>query len=155
MSTKEVTDAVAKTTYDHCKPYQALTNFGQIKYAIGCVPMTATSLVDFQCSTALSSSQIPMTADCPFMIKGGWDTPHAKRADEPKYYCYTICQEIRNQNTNTNSSLPSTSASVKPVSASAAPTISHSSAGLSLYPSANLSLIVFIFLLMMMFKRTH
>jgi hypothetical protein len=68
-ATINVIDAVAKITCGSCKPYKTPKNFGQIKYTIGCVPMTAMSLVDFHCSAALS--RIPIMADCPFMIKDG------------------------------------------------------------------------------------
>lgn len=149
-----ITEATRQYAYNKCTPLYSPTSYGQIKYAISCLPANATSTEGIGCADSL---KLPNDMDCATMINGGWNK-YTKRQEQPNYYCYTLCQEFRNNAAVGPSSVPSIaktspSAAVNG-SASSAPTASPSShsAALTLYPNFALSFFTLLFFMFVFFK---
>lgn len=158
MSTPfNITEATSQYARNKCIPQLAPTNFGQIKYAISCLPSNATSAEGIDC---IKPNKIPNDADCQFMVKGGWDSI-TKRAEEPKFYCYTLCQELRTNNAaiSSGTSPLAASSTAKNASNPAATTSvgasPPASAGLTLYPNVALSFFALLFFMFVFFKPKH
>lgn len=149
-----ITDATRQWAYNKCTPLYSPTSYGQIKYAISCLPSNATSTEGIGCADSL---KLPSDMDCATMISGGWNK-YTKRQEAP-YYCYTLCQEFRNNAAVGPSANPSIVAKTSPSaavnsSASAAPTASPSShsAALTVSPNFALSFFTLLFFMFVFFK---
>lgn len=128
---------ITEATYNHarnnCATQYAPIATGTLKYTSSCLLTNATSEAGIRCLT-IPPSKIPGTADCQYLIQGRWENPIGKR-QEAKYYCYTLCQQLKSGSNITSTPSPT----------QAPP----SSGSLALHPS--FSLLTFFTLLFFMF----
>lgn len=155
MSTQfNITDATYQYARNQCTPVYAPTTYGQVKFAISCLPSNATSSEGIKCVKPI---KLTNDADCAFMVSGGWDKI-TKRQEEPKFYCYTLCQELRNNAAISSGVSPVAKASPSVnASVSAAPSASPSShsAAPTLHPNFLLSFFTLLFFMFVFFKPKH
>lgn len=141
-----ITEATSNYARNSCQTQYAPIATGTLKYTSACLPTNATSAAGIRC-LSIPQAKIPSNADCQYLIQGKWENPIGKRQQDTRYFCYTLCQNLKS-----GSAIKSSNAAV----ATATPSQSAGNAGLTLYP--NFSLIAFfalVFFMFMFFKPKH